>query len=282
MPHQSIAEADRYCQSLLRGHYENFWVRSPLVGRRLRPHIARIYAYCRTVDDLGDESRSRDDALARLAILRQDLEHLFAGGTPAHPVLMALAASIRERRLPAQPFFDLIAANVQDQQTSRYQSWPELLGYCQLSAATVGRMVLAVAGYDDPRLTRLSDDVCIGLQLANFAQDVKVDAGRGRVYLLQTDLAELGDQGAVQAMCERARSLLASGVKLEMAVGGWFGSQLALYRLGGEAIVGAVARTGYRTAQIRPALSMTSKVQLLARVLIPARANGPSPTEQET
>ena len=56
MSEDDLARADRSCRSVLRGHDENFLVASPFLPRGLRPHFARLYAYCRTVDDLGDES----------------------------------------------------------------------------------------------------------------------------------------------------------------------------------------------------------------------------------
>ena len=76
------------------------------------------------------------------------------------------------------------AANLQDQYVHQYRTWPELHDYCRQSAAPVGRLVLRLFGLRDDSADLLSDDVCIGLQLANFAQDVRVDARKGRTYLL--------------------------------------------------------------------------------------------------
>ncbi len=71
----------------------------------------RIYAFCRTTDDLGDESPD-GSALARLARWNDEVVALFAGEPPVHPVLVALAETIARRAIPAQPFLDLIEANV--------------------------------------------------------------------------------------------------------------------------------------------------------------------------
>lgn len=263
-----LEPADAYCRRLLKGHYENFWVASPLVPRRLRPDFARLYAYCRTVDDLGDESPSAEVAEERLGAWRDDVQRIFAGGLPVHPVLVALAETVRAHDLPAEPFLDLISANLQDQRVAAYATWDELLAYCRWSAAPVGRVVLRLFGIREARLDALSDDVCIGLQLANFAQDVKVDAGKGRVYLLQAEIAELGQAGAVRAMCERASGLLDSGHELEAAVTSRrLRGQLALYRTGGEAILRAITRAGYRTGEVRPSVPMTAKVGLLLQAL---------------
>ncbi len=261
------AAADAYCRMLANRHYENFTVASLIVPARYRIHLARIYAFCRTTDDLGDESSG--DGGVRLAAWRQQVEQMFRSSVaPVHPVLLALRASVTELDLHEQPFLDLIAANVQDQTVNVYETWDDLLAYCQLSAAPVGRMVLATFGVNDARATRLSDDVCIGLQIANFAQDVKRDGELGRTYLVQENIRTRGIAGAIREHCDRADVLLASGRELELMVPRRLGIQLSLYRMGGEAIVSAVRRTGYRTDQERPVVSKKDKVTILAVALL--------------
>ncbi len=260
-----LAAADRYCRYLAGRHYENFSVASFVLSETTRRHLARIYAFCRVTDDLGDESDG--DGLSRLQVWRREVERCFDGDEPIHPVLLALRSSIMACSLPAQPFLDLIEANLQDQVVTEYQTWDELLAYCTHSAAPVGRMVLAVFGMDRERAMALSDEVCIGLQLANFAQDVSVDRGKGRTYLVQSDIRERGTRGAIQAMCERAESMLALGRELESMVPFRLRVQLTLYRLGGMAIVSAVRGAGYHTDSHRPHLSRGDKVRIAANAV---------------
>jgi squalene synthase HpnC len=262
---QRLAAADEYCRHLLR-HYENFTVASRLTPRALRRDLTRVYAFCRSTDDLGDESGDATLAVRRLTEWRSETEALFGGSAPLHPVLVALAPTIKRHALDAQPFLDLIDANLQDQRVSSYADWDALLGYCRLSAAPVGRMVLRLFSIDDSRAVALSNDVCIGLQLANFAQDVSVDARRGRTYLLQRDIRGTGVVGATRAMCERARALLQSGRELETIAPLRLRLQLALYRLGGEAILDAIASVGYDTQARRPVVSRSSRALIGARL----------------
>jgi phytoene/squalene synthetase len=126
-------------------------------------------------------------------------------------------------------------------------------------------------GVRDPRAGTLSDDVCIGLQLANFAQDVAVDRAKGRIYLPQSDLRVHDLHGAVRATCERAERLLASGRELEDMIPSRLRIQLALYRLGGMAILAAIRRIGYRTDQERPHVSLTVKAGLVPLAFIQSR-----------
>lgn len=258
-----LASADAYCRFLVRRHYENFSVISGFLPSDTATHLTRIYAYCRTTDDLGDESAGH--ALTRLQSWRDQVSAMLDGARPTHPVLIALRETVSQRRLAAQPFLDLIAANVQDQTVTRYDTWEELQGYCMHSAAPVGRMVLGVWEVSDRRAGPLSDDVCIGLQIANFAQDVRRDAEKGRCYLLRSDISTDGISGAVRALCIRARELLRSGIELERLVPRRLRMQLALYRLGGNAIVDRIEAVGYHTDEVRPVVSRSTKAALALR-----------------
>ncbi len=238
----------------------------PLVQADLRVHLRRIYAFCRTTDDLGDESGN--DALARLARWRAEVAALFEGDAPVHPALIALRETIRQCALPAQPFLDLIEANMMDQTVHTYEGWPELLEYCMLSAAPVGRLVLRVFGMYNAQSERLSDDVCIGLQLANHAQDVTRDRAIGRTYLLQADIRSSGVDGAVRALCERAVGLLQSGRQLEAMAPYPLRLQLALYRLGGLEICRRIAALDYRTDLRRPSIGSARRLRVFGQAAL--------------
>jgi len=226
-----------------------------------------VYAFCRFTDDLGDESGDRVIAMRHLRRWRDETRESFDHDERTHPVLVALSDTVRRFQLEAQPFVDLIDANVQDQRVDMYEDWPALRGYCMLSAAPVGRIVLRLFDIRDPAAVTLSDDVCIGLQLANFAQDVSVDKRLGRTYLLQSDMREHGIEAATRSMCERARTLLASGVALEALAPARLRIQLALYRLGGEAILDAIVKADYRTAARRPSVDGAARVRIIAAAL---------------
>ncbi len=267
-PDLTLEAADAYCRFLTERHYENFSVASRFVDGPHRTDLARIYAFCRSTDDLGDESPD-GTALTRLDRWRGEVEGLFGGEPAVHPVLIALAPTIDRHRIPAAPFLDLIEANVMDQLVKSYPAWVDLERYCMLSAAPVGRMVLRVFDVLDPECERLSDDVCVGLQLANHAQDVSRDVVIGRSYLVQSDVVRDGNVGAVRALVERARALLDSGRVLERRVASTpLRLQLTLYRLGGLAICDAIERIGYQTAGRRPRVSRATKVSLGARAVV--------------
>ena len=203
---------------------ENFPVALRFLPRRYRGHLAAVYGFARSADDMGDEAAPQE-RLDLLDELEADLDRLYrmvpaadvagaagtAGGRPAAgdrgdggagrpdaagpprlAVIRALAPAVVACAIPAQPFRDLIAANRQDQVVSRYPTFADLVDYCRLSANPVGRIVLHVFGAATPEREALSDQVCTALQLAEHWQDVAEDLRAGRIYLPQEDMNRFG------------------------------------------------------------------------------------------
>src|SRR5438876_7557549 len=189
-----------------RARGENFPVASLLFPRHLRPHLRRVYGYCRLVDILGDEAEG--DRLALLDELEREVEACY-GGSPSWPVLRELQPTIREFDLPREPFLRLIEANRMDQRVSEYETWADLRFYCVHSADPVGRLVLGLLRRaEDAELVAASDDVCTGLQLVNFLQDVPRDLALDRIYLPAEDRRLFGVT-QLDAPSPELRSLLA-------------------------------------------------------------------------
>jgi len=240
--------AHGYCRRLARSHYENFTVGSLLVPKDKLRHIYAIYAYCRTVDDLGDEATLvpgdslpletdtvslvaarlegsdgvfSDDRAYRLALLdlwQSELEACYSG-SPTHPVMVALWETIGAFDLPQEPFLKLIEANRMDQRTERFPTHVDLLHYCDHSANPVGRLFLGLFGYRDEDRQQLSDATCTALQLTNFWQDVARDYRKGRIYLPLEDMAEFGyseEELARGAVTPEFRRVLAFEVERAM------------------------------------------------------------------
>ncbi len=278
----SVEEAQRYTRWLATHHYENFNVVSWLLPRRLHQHFYNVYAYCRWADDLGDEVPDHARALALLDAWEDELRLCYLPGkSPAHPVLLALRETIREKNIPQKPFSDLLKAFRQDQRVQRYAHWDEVLDYCVYSANPVGRLVLYVCGYRDDERQRLSDFTCTALQLANFWQDVSRDLEKGRIYIPLEAIAAHGmsegdivgrhfDARYVSLMKDliaRTRELFAAGLPLAQRVDATLRIDIELFSRGGIWILDAIEKQGYDTLNHRPALTKTAKVRLLGRAL---------------
>ena len=273
--------ARAYCATVTRAHYENFTVASWLLPKELVPHFEAVYAYCRWADDLADETGGGATALGLIDWWRAGLLDCYAG-TASHPVFVALRDTIRTFSIPPAPFLNLLTAFEQDQHVPKYDTFDQLLGYCENSANPVGHLVLYLFECFDESKAPLSDDICTGLQLANFWQDVARDFENGRIYLPSEDRVRFGvteDQIRDKKFNADFRELLAFEVRRTRA---FFERGRALlprlprktrvdvelFALGGEAILWAIEKQNYDVLTSRPRIGKIRKARLLGRALM--------------
>ncbi len=162
---------------------ENFPVGSILIAPRLRPHVARYYAFARAADDIADNGTlAPEDKLRRLDAFRVTLK----GATPPEGKV-AKAERLRESLLatgvPLAHGLDLLDAFSRDAVKPRTDDWADLMRYCDVSANPVGRFLLDLHG-EDRAGWAASDALCSALQVLNHLQDCAKDyAEMDRVYL---------------------------------------------------------------------------------------------------
>jgi squalene synthase HpnC len=278
---------------------ENFPVAPFFLPRAWRTDLMAVYGFARLVDDIGDGDLAPGGADARLlgvppersedrpAMLdayEADLRRVF-DGEPRHPLLRRLRPTVRRCSLTPEPFLALIAANRQDQLVGRYETYDDLLAYCELSANPVGRLVLAVTGTATPERIRRSDAICTALQIVEHLQDVAEDLGRDRIYLPATDMkrfhvqeADLATPSAgasVRALVafevQRARDLLNEGAPLVGSVHGRLRLLLAGFVAGGRAALDAIVAADY---DVLPSPPKPGKLRLLHEVGVTLRGEG--------
>ena len=270
-------EAFSYCAKIAQNHYENFTVGSYLVPKEKRPHIYAVYAFCRWSDDLGDEIGDPQKSFELLDLWLKELESCY-GGTPSHPVFIALKESIKKFDLPIQPFQDLIKAFKMDQVVSRYKSFEELLYYCQHSANPVGRIFLMLFGYRDPERFDLADATCTALQITNFLQDIAIDLTKGRIYIPLEDMdffnyaeSELISKKVNDSFIKlmkfeigRTQEIFSKGLQLVKKVSGRVQLDIELFSRGGLQILEMIKKNNYDIFNNRPTISKFSKGILAA------------------
>jgi squalene synthase HpnC len=303
LPLDAAAPSDAALASASRR--ENFHVLSRLVPPDLRPDFQAVYAFCRTADDLADDTglpagaadaalaSARLVALERLARFRVGLTACFEG-RPVGPLFEALARTAERRALVAAPFHRLLDAFEQDQRVATYETWDQLLHYCRGSADPVGHIVLTLAGHRPPdeapehtELYRRSDAVCTALQLANHWQDVRRDLfERGRVYapseITGFSIDQLRDWAArpndpearvpfirgMRPLLDRTRALFDEGAPLPAMVDPRIARLVWLFAAGGRRILRKTEALGGATLWRRPVVTKLDKVLLLARATI--------------
>jgi len=255
---------------------ENFPVGSVLFPRALRPHVRALYCYARLVDELGDSFDG--DRLAALDELEAQVVLTFEG-EPTWPVLRNVQPTVREFDLPREPFLRLIEANRMDQRITEYGTWADLEWYCVHSADPCGRLVLGVLRrLDDAACVAASDDVCTGLQLVNFLQDVPRDLELGRIYLPAEDRVRFGDpaldrpsdelRALLRFEAQRAADLLRGGDVLRARIGGRLGRAVGLFARGGLAALDALESAGWDVFTQRPKPSRARLAREAALVLV--------------
>jgi squalene synthase HpnC len=267
-------------------HYENFPVASVLLPRWMRRAVLDIYRFARSADDLADEGTHEPGwRLEALAGYRRQLAEIARGRTPEEPLFCALATTIRAHRVPLQPLEDLLSAFEQDVRQSRYETYDELLAYCDRSANPVGRLLLHLHGTSGAQAQSESDAICTALQLTNFWQDLAIDLQKDRIYLPRRDMSRFGvtEEDLRSGECNarfvqlmryqvgRTRSLMLDGAPLAPRVGGRFGYELRLVIAGGLRILERIEQAGCDVFRHRPVLGARDWALVLARGLIPAR-----------
>lgn len=164
--------------AVLARHGRTFRLAGRLLPQRTLSSAADLYAFCRAVDDIADESTDQDAARAGLL----DLRHAVLANDASHP----LAAQLLALQAGTEPAVALIDAVLSDLGPVRVADKAALLRYAYGVAGTVGLQMCAVLGVDDPRAIPHAIDLGVAMQLTNIARDVAEDAARDRLYLPAT------------------------------------------------------------------------------------------------
>ncbi len=175
-----------YCRTVTHRYGPNFSVGFRVLPQAKRRAVYATYAFCRFADDIADEERGGDPA-ELLDDWESALDRCYRGETD-HPVLVALADAAQRFDIPAEPFHRLIDGCRMDLTITRYETFDDLLVYCDKVASTISEMSLAIFGWRDENSHELGRHLSTALQLTNITRDVAEDWRRGRVYLPQEEL----------------------------------------------------------------------------------------------
>lgn len=162
-----------------------------------RDAVTVLYAFCRELDDVVDDCADAGVAQAALNWWREDLDRVFDGKMPEHPVNQALRAVKDKFALPKNEFEALIDGMQMDLAQARYGSFDELKLYCYRAAGVVGCLIARILGFSDDKTLEYADKMGLALQLTNIVRDVGEDARRGRIYLPMEEMQRFDVPAAV-------------------------------------------------------------------------------------
>jgi phytoene synthase len=194
---QLLAEGYRRCARLTWQYGTTYFWGAALLPRRQRRHVYAVYALCRLADDIVDEPGPANGAASvdvadRLAAFADSFRTALVERTSDDPVLAAVVHTVIECGIESECFDRFFGAMAMDLTTTSYETWEDLLGYMEGSAAVIGEMMLPVLEPTSSAAKAPARALGLAFQLTNFLRDIDEDLDRGRVYVPQSELREFG------------------------------------------------------------------------------------------
>lgn len=292
LPTGPVTLEDSYelCRQFNRRHGTTYYWSTKVLPTVKRHHVHALYGFCRYADDIVDDLTpgfGEDATVARAAALASFGERFFADlerGRSDDPVLKAVVHTVRAFDLDADCFRRFLRSMTMDLTVEQYETWDDLRGYMDGSAAVIGEMMLPILEPADlDRARPHARDLGDAFQLTNFLRDIAEDLDRGRQYVPQEDLARFGvdltqrqvTPGFIELMrfeIDRCRQLYASGEEgiamLPERSARCIEAAHGLY--GG--ILGRIEAQGYDVFSARASVSTASKALTVTRLLRPRRS----------
>lgn len=180
------------------------WARR-FLGREASDRAARLYAFCRYLDDLADGGIH--NGAAHLETIRASLANMPEAqnkdeaslGTGIYDFLDLSD----EVQIAPEVVDQLLIGLQQDQQLVALEDEAELVRYAYRVAGTVGLMMCSVLGCRNPAAYPFAIDLGIAMQLTNIARDVVEDAQMGRRYLPHNWCAGLSPNDITEAVHDK-------------------------------------------------------------------------------
>jgi phytoene synthase len=187
-----LALAYAHCRAITRTRARNFYYGIRLSREPHRSAIYAVYAWMRLADDLVDSADAAELAtLEQRIIAFRDATDQALQGRPAadSPLWPALADTARRFNLPAEHFHEMLEGQLDDARRTTYDTYEQLLQYCQRVASTVGLICIEIWGYRDPAARDYAAERGVAFQLTNILRDMAEDDAIGRTYLPREDFA---------------------------------------------------------------------------------------------
>ncbi len=187
----TLQQAYKQAEKITAEHSKSFYFASGLLPEEKRSAVRALYAFCRTVDDIVDES-SDGERDAQLDYWRGMVN---ADSYEDHDLIAAAWADTLTRyHIPHHYALQLIDGVARDLFQTRYQTFDELATYCYGVASTVGLMSMFIIGFSSQEAVPYAIKLGVALQMTNILRDVGEDFHNGRIYLPREELAFYGIQ----------------------------------------------------------------------------------------
>jgi phytoene synthase len=308
-----LSQGYRECARLTWKHGTTYFWGAALLPRRQRKHVYAVYALCRLADDIVDgPSTSSGQVAAALQAFADRFRNALIERGSDDPVLAAVVHTVIECGIEPECFDRFFGAMAMDLTTSSYETWEDLCGYMEGSAAVIGEMMLPVLEPTSPFVTRggrppltpltpprsahetyaPARSLGLAFQLTNFLRDIDEDLDRGRVYVPQDDLHRFGVDLAARRVTEEFKAFLAYQIERNRALYSFADTGIALLpprsaRCVGTArvlysqILDRIEAANYDVFSGRLRVPTWRKAQTAARIMVAGPPTPGSPTERK-
>lgn len=151
-----------------------------------------LYAYCRHIDDLVDEASDPVEAQKQVNTWKKHLDHLHHLSPQDPPLAHDLYRLVAMYSVRVEDLFWILKGVEMDLYKSKYQTFEELLEYCDAVASAVGLAMMPILGASRDDCYAYAMATGRALQLTNILRDISSDLRRGRIYIPQEDLNRFG------------------------------------------------------------------------------------------
>ena len=274
----ALRTAYKQAEKVTAQHSKSFYLASGLLPEEKRAAVRALYAFCRTVDDIVDESLDAERE-SQLDYWRAMVET--SRFTDQDRIAVAWADTLTRYHIPRHYALQLIDGVARDLFQSRYQTFADLATYCYGVASTVGLMSMYIIGFAANEAVPYAIKLGVALQMTNILRDIGEDFRNGRLYLPREELIFYGihesDIAAgrvtenwrqfMRFQIERTRQLYREswpGVKMleregQLAVG----AASVFY----QGILDQIEKSGYDVFTRRASLSAWGKVRRIPALL---------------
>jgi phytoene synthase len=185
----ALRKAYKQAEKITAQHSKSFYLATGLLPEEKRSAVRALYAFCRTVDDIVDESSDAEQD-SQLDYWRAMVET--GSFADRDLVAAAWADTLQRYHIPRHYALQLIDGVTRDMFQVRYQTFAELATYCYSVASTVGLMSMYIVGFEDNAAVPYAIKLGVALQMTNILRDIGEDYRAGRLYLPREEMAFYG------------------------------------------------------------------------------------------
>jgi phytoene synthase len=280
----TLDESYARCKELNKRYGTTYYWSTKVLPRVKQHHVWALYAFCRYADDIVDDLGPApvEQRAAALAAFGDRFFADVAVGRSDEPVLKAVVHTVKAFDIDVDCFRRFLRSMTMDLTVASYDTWDDLLGYMDGSAAVIGEMMLPILEPLRPEALQHARDLGNAFQLTNFLRDIAEDLDRGRQYVPQEDLRRFGVDltdrrvtpafvALMQFEIERCRALYASAdlgtSMLPPQSARCIGAARELY----SRILVKIEEQRYDVFGSRARVSTAEKAALVAKLLVPRR-----------